>query len=51
MAGLARFCHFWRMTPAEYEALEPGERDALTEYANRYIQDENRAARKASKRG
>lgn len=33
---LPRFCHFWQMTPVEFDALEWTEYEALSDYQERY---------------
>lgn len=39
---MARFCLFWRMTPAEYKQLTLEERAALIDEQNDYIREQNR---------
>jgi len=43
---LAAFCHYWRMTPRDVDALTHDEYAALVRYLNNDVRAQQRAARK-----
>lgn len=34
---MPQFCHFWRMTPAEFKRLSLGDYKRMTDYMQRYL--------------
>lgn len=46
---MAGFIHFWKMTPAEYNALSVAEHTAMFRHMERVIEAKNRAARQANR--
>lgn len=47
---MAAFCRFWNVTPAEYKALTLEELEAMTEYANKEINERKKQQRKQQRR-
>lgn len=45
---MATFCHFWRISPAQYWDLEQPEYDAMVRLMERVKEDQDRRNRRAA---
>jgi hypothetical protein len=43
---MAAFCHYWRMTPADWKALTLAETRVMTEFAEDQIDAQKRATKR-----